>query len=131
MPRNGVYSKADATQKLIGAVARLSKNHLQPAVNLMYDALGMLRELSGKPLDGKRAEEPAYLAARLGAADGTNRKAVINELMGQAIGEIRVENWQQAAWHITDAAFLVDRIAESQNKVLQRVSTPVESEAHE
>jgi hypothetical protein len=129
MPRNGLYSKADATQKLVGAISRLSKNQLQSAVYLLVDALGMLEQLADRELIETRAALPDYiLADHLGAAPGLHgvgfRKAKVNELIGQAIGETRVEAWQQAAWHIKDAAELVRRLGMAQNKTIAIRSTP-------
>lgn len=137
------YTKADIRKKLMGAVACFSKNKLQAGVHLLIDALGMIQQVAGKSdplMYGKLAteERPAHLAAlpeRVGAAEGTHgvgfRKAVINELIGEAIGEIQAEHWLEAAWHLRDSAELARRIGESQNKTIKIEFTPDHMARHQ
>jgi hypothetical protein len=126
------YTKADIRKKLMGAVTRFSKNQLQAGVYLLIDALGMIQQVAGRSdptMFGKLASEerPVHLAGlpdRVGAAEGGFRKAVINELIGEAIGDIQSEHWLEAAWHLRDSAELARRIGLSQNKEIAITFTP-------
>ncbi len=124
------YTKADIRKKLMGAVACFSKNKLQPGVHLLIDAVGMIEKTAGVSM----VERPAHLSGlpdRVGAAEGSFRKAVINELIGEAIGEVQSEYWAEAVWHLKDSAELARRIGESQNKTIKIEFTPDHMARHQ
>lgn len=134
MPRGewiAEYSTADVSKKLGGVIVQLSKNQLQLAMYLLHDSIGMLQKMSGNRLDLKRDELPAYLVSdRLGAQAGGFRRAVITERIVSAIGEIKIEAWQRAAWEVRDAVELLDRLGVIQNKNLKRRATPIGMARH-
>lgn len=126
------YTKADARQKLVGAIARLSKNSLQSAVYVLMDALGILRSVAHSPLNSERPTPHEYLVAdRLGSQDGGFRRASTNKLIGEAISHITLGYWEQAAWNIKDAAELIRRMGEAQNKAIEVRNTPEELARHQ
>jgi hypothetical protein len=118
---DGSYSQSDVTKKLMSAASLLGKHaRLQPVVEVLCDALGMIEKISGEPV----TDQDKSLRS-VGMPQGEFRKAVIGEKIGLAIMCVGREEWERAGGAIWSGLVLIQRLAIEKG---QDISFPVRVE---